>query len=312
MMKNKWSIAKGFLLALAIVFLLAEAATFYWGMMYSGHGLARLRAVGAEEFATVRTHVFGIDDELDKLRDEVYHLIKNEDNDFQKALIVNGWVVDQVCGTGDDIDPSKRTPCTILTAMREGKTGASCAYRALLYLGVLKSIGIESRMITLTKSKGGNHATVEVLIDDEWQVIDPHFNVYYLMDGKPASAVELHQLLLGKGNNLKVIEATKVLRPREFGSTEYLLDYFYTVSIYERRHFFAWQALPILQYFFGVSDIHLDSENSPTENAIRMRNFMVLAYNFIFPIGFGISFIAFVATSRHKRQLVNKNRTRFD
>ncbi|GEM_PF-2980017 len=302
-MKDKWNFAKGSLLLLTIVFFLGEMVIFYWGMVYTqGSGLVRLRVLSADEFAAVQTKIFGINDELNRLREELNPLIKKQDNDFQKALIVNEWVMNQISGTEGDLKRSRRTPYTILTAMREGKTGASCGYRALLYLGALKSIGMESRMVSLsTYDGGGTHATVEVLID-EWVVIDPTFNVYFVINGKPASAVELHQLVRGSANNFEVIEGREALGSVKFDSPDYLLTFFYNVSIYERRHFFAWQALPILQYFFGVTSAILGDGESTIESAVKRRHLMVSAYNFAFPIGFSICFIGFVVVARcHKR-----------
>lgn len=308
-MRDKRSFTKGLLLLWAIVFFLAEVATFYWGMVYSGHGLAKLRVIGAEKFATVRTEIFGIDDELRKLKDEVYPLVKDKHNNFQKALTINEWVINQISGTGGgDLARSKRTPYAILLAMREGKTGASCGYRALLYLAALKSLGIESRMVSLAKSnKVDTHATVEVLIDKQWVVIDPTFGVYFVISGKPASAVELHQLLLRSGNNLEVIKGREALGSVKFDSPDYLLAFFHNVSVYERRHFFAWQALPIVQYFFGVAVAHLENENGITENVVKVHNLGGLAYNFIFPFGFAVSIIAFAIAVRWQRQRSNRN-----
>jgi len=309
-MRDKWNFAKSLLLLLMIGFFVAEAVTFWYGMIYSGCGLARLKMVSAEEFASVRTRIFGIDDQLEKVRKELLPLASNSDNDFQNALAVKEWIVKQITATTGDLDRSKRTPYDILLAMREGKTGASCGYRALLYLGALKSIGIESRMTSLYAYKSAwderaTHATVEILIDGEWVVVDPYFNVYFLVSGKPASAVKLHQLLLGKANrnNLEIVVGKESSGSVAFGSADELLDYYYNVSIYERRHFFAWQALPPLQYFFGVAVAQLDDGSDTIQRTVRTRELIVLAYNFIFPIGFGVSAIAFIVLFIRQRRI---------
>jgi hypothetical protein len=311
--KDKSNVVKAVFLFLAIAFFIAEAATFYWAMIYSSNGLARLRIEPYEEFAAVRTHIFGLDHELQKLRGELEPVINPQDDDFSKALAICTWVMNQVKAEGGGyLAASNRTPYSILTAMRQGNT-ASCGYRALLYVGALKSMNLEARMLTLIKPDTQfTHATVEVLIGDDWIVIDPTFNVHFTIDGKLASAAELHRFLLSNGRDFRVEEGYEAISSSPYDGPHDLLEYFRHVSIYERRHFFAWQALPILQYFFGVSDVVLEDSHIIDPDTVTKRNLMSLAYNFIFPIGFGISFIAFVAISRRKRQLVNKNRTGFD
>ena len=313
-MKDKSNVVKAVFLFLAIAFFIAEAATFYWAMIYSGHGLARLRIEPYEEFTAVRTHMFGLDHELQKLRGELEPVINPQDDDFSKALVICTWVINQVKAEGrGDLAASNRTPYSILTAMRQGDTGASCGYRALLYVGALKSMGIEARMTSQSQQDPrATHASVEVSIGGDQIVIDPTFNVYFTIDGNLTSAVELHRFLLSNSRDFRVEEGYEATSSIPYDSPYYLLEFFRHVSIYERRHFFAWQALPILQHFFGVSVVTLEGDPAIDYSSVMTRNLMSLAYNFIFPIGFGISFIAFVATSRHKRQLVNKNRTRFD
>jgi hypothetical protein len=253
--------------------------------------------------------MFGLDHELQKLRGELEPVINPQDDDFSKALVICTWVVNQIKAEGGgDLAASNRTPYSILTAMRQGDTGASCGYRALLYVGALKSMNLEARMLTLIKQDTQfTHATVEVLIGDDWIVIDPTFNVYFTIDGKLASAAELHRFLLSNGRDFRVEEGYEAISSIPYDGPYDLLEYFRHVSIYERRHFFAWQALPILQYFFGVSDVVLEGSHIIDPGTVTTRNLMSLAYNFIFPLGFGVCCIAFMVTSKCKTRRISKN-----
>ena len=122
-MRSKRDFVKGFFLALTIVFFLAEALTAAVGAKYPTLDLARIDIVSSEEFSTISTEAINIDDELDKLRLEVRPLIQNEDDDFQKALIVKEWVMNQASEVGLDI--KALTPYAILMEMRQGEP-ASC------------------------------------------------------------------------------------------------------------------------------------------------------------------------------------------
>lgn len=302
----------GFFLALTIVFFLAEALTAVVGAKNPILDMARIDIVSPQQFSTISTEARNIDDELGKLKVEVSPLIKNENDDFQKALIIKEWVMNQVSEAG--LGVTAMTPYAILTEMHEGKS-ATCGKMSLLYWGALKSVGMDARLIQLIRSvynKDDTHVAVEVFINGEWIVIDPFFNVYFLVDGKPASAVELQQLFL-KNERIKdfqVVQGGKVSYPVKYDT--YPLDpitFYNNVFVFERSYAGAWQNLPLVHYYFGNVYVMEEYNGSQADGEVKMHDYLVLAYDFYFPIGFGISFIALMALVfiRPKRNDRNSN-----
>lgn len=297
-MRSKRDFVKGFFLALTIVFFLAEAVTAWVGAKYPTLDLARIDVVSSEEFSTVSTEAINIDDELDKLRVEVHPLVQNEDDDFQKALIVKEWVMNQASEVGLDI--KALTPYAILMEMRQGEP-ASCGKMSLVYWGALKSIDMEARLVQLVRSmynKGDTHVVVEALINDKWVVIDAYFNIYFVIDGKLASATELHQLLLENAypKNLEVVEGGEVSYPAKVDASPLdPLTLYNHVFVFRHNFTGIWQRLPLLHHYFGNAYAMVEENDSQAESTFKMHNCLVLAYDFYFPIAFGVSFVALMA-----------------
>lgn len=294
-------ILRGFFLALAIVFLVGEVMLYYMAREGLALRLNRVEMYAEYEFSGMTTELIGIDDELEKFRIEVYPLVQGETDDLRKALIIKAWVMNQASKVGLEIED--QTPYRMLAEMREGR-GACCGNMAKVYLASLKSVGIDARLIKIVRSIYGNldtHAVVEVLIDGKYVIIDPTFNCYFLVDGAMSSASDLHQLLLGNANpkNFEVVYGGEVSYPAEL-ETYYpnLLTAYNNVFVIKRLNYSIpkWSIIvPWYKYYSGSSIAAID-EKMGTNRELKVQQYLVIAYDFVFPIGFISSVFTFTAT----------------
>ena len=92
-------------------------------------------------------------------------------------------------------------PHRLLEEQRSGIPG-SCRRFCYILTGALLSAGFDARIVSFTSSlfrRGAKrHVAVEVLIEelDKWVVLDPTFDTLVLVDGRLASALELHEAVV--------------------------------------------------------------------------------------------------------------------
>jgi hypothetical protein len=309
-LKSRWYFITGLFVALLVTFACAEVTMYIIRdkvpTISPSADLTRVDLVSADEFATQSTELIGIDDELGKFRDEVYPLVKDKNDDFPKALILKEWVMNQVSQVGPGITGG--TPYARLQQMRQGKS-ALCGDMALVYLAALRSIGIESRYVVLSRSLMDNydtHSTVEVSVDGKWVVVDPTFNAYFVINGTLASAMDLHQFFLENDNDkhLEIIEGGNVSYPGNL-DTYYIdpLTLYNNVFVWKRMDFTQseWEAIPGLKRYFDRADysnVFVMSYGQTREeiaNWVDKHNFLISAYycfSLICPIVITLSIVA--------------------
>lgn len=288
-------VVRGFFLALVIVFLVGEVGLGYGISEYLTLGLSRVEVYPEQDFSSVSTELIGIDDELERFREELYPLIEGETDDFEKAIIIREWVMNQASKVGSGMEA--KTPYGMLAEMREGRA-ALCNHMAVVYLTALRSVGMEARLVTLVRSIYDDldtHVTVEVPIDGNWVVIDPTFNCYFVIDGIPGSASGLHRLLQKneRPKNFEVVYGGEVSYPAELNS--YYLDplMLYNNVFVAKRLNYSKLIIPTLYYYYGSS--YVIGDRVGIENSeISIRQYLGIAYGFVFPVGFAVSLIAFI------------------
>lgn len=296
MKKQRWLyLLTGFFIGLLVFSIAGELFFPYFANRNLVLELSRIDVVSEDEFSTTSTQIVGIDDELTKFRQEVTPLIEGNTNELEKALLIKEWVMNQVGQYGSI---SAATPYGILTQMREGKT-TSCANMALVYLSALTSVGFKARSVQLLRSYYDDfdtHVTVEVLIENQWMVIDPTFNCYFKIDSKRASATDLHNLLLTNENpkNLEVIYGNEVAYPAEF--REYYVDplLLYNEVLLKNKEIYnasLIQMLPGFAYSTLPSYTILETKGNIINEEIVMHRNLVFTYHFILPALGIISFL---------------------
>lgn len=119
-----------------------------------------------------------------------------------KAIAIRQWVRRQQSqDAGMWLVRARRNgenPHRLLEDQRRGVPGA-CRRFSYIFLGALLSAGFDARIVSFTNSLSRrhveSHVDVEVWIDElhQWVLFDPTCDAVVLVDGRPASAVELHE-----------------------------------------------------------------------------------------------------------------------
>ena len=134
-------------------------------------------------------------------RTEVASVIKPNMSDLETAIAIRNWCRSQQTGDWGTIDISSEDPKLLLDRQRRGISGA-CRRFAYVFAGALLAAGLDCRVVmvspTVYKSNSG-HTIVEVWISElsKWVVMDSMYNAMLLVDGEPASLLEVHEVLTG-------------------------------------------------------------------------------------------------------------------
>jgi hypothetical protein len=287
----------GFFLALLIVSIVGEATLRFFVEPRIPFYFNRIELLAEGDYSKIHTEITGINDELGIFRKEISPLIKENMTDLEKALIIKEWVMNQASKIGADIDAG--TPYGMLSQMRKGK-GAACGNMALVYLAALSSVDTQARLVQLMRSsldRYDTHVTVEVWTDNDWVVIDPTFNCYFLIDSEMASAEDLHKLLLKNENpeEYVIVYGNGVNYPAQL--EKYYVD---PLTLYNEV-FIARQIndtfivqLPLFGYFFANRYVYLDFNDNSDSGEIKIIQGIIFMYHFVFPITAFVSFIALI------------------
>ncbi len=135
-------------------------------------------------------------------RKYIVPLISESTDQLAKVIIVRRWVRDQQSDSPEAwrkpyVDDSE-DPHRLLQEQRQGAHGA-CRRFAYILAGSLVSIGLEARLVHIAETfrdSGRNHTLVEVWIDgwNKWVLVDPTFDTFILIDGAPASMIEMYRV----------------------------------------------------------------------------------------------------------------------
>jgi hypothetical protein len=125
---------------------------------------------------------------------------------LSKAVAIRRWVRRQK--SQDDrvwltpVRVNHENPHRLLLEQRRGVPG-SCRRFCYILTGALLSAGFDARIVSFTSSLSRRlakrHVAVEVMIEEleKWVLLDPTFDTLVLVDGQPASALELHEAIVG-------------------------------------------------------------------------------------------------------------------
>jgi hypothetical protein len=167
---------------------------------------------------------FHVDDptvpEGDYFRKAIEPEIDPDSSPFEQALVVMNWVR-QGASTEDAERPIEGDPIAVREAMLSG-TPAQCGNFATLFAASAAGVGLtEVRTWFLMGDDGASgegHVANEVWTAEwgKWVFVDPMNNAYVLIDGQPASLLEIRALVMvGQVEHLEPIVGPNAHTPPE-------------------------------------------------------------------------------------------------
>jgi len=151
-------------------------------------------------------------DDTSFFRHELTGLIVNSDSQWQRANRLRTWLSTSRYKTAMP-GLATRVPREAYLEMREGKP-VLCGNLAEIYVALCESAGLIARSVGLSLMVrdgtfgSDTHAGAEIWIPEMggWIYQDPTFNCYWTVDGRPASALQLHDALMS-GREIKAVTA---------------------------------------------------------------------------------------------------------
>lgn len=197
-------------------------------------------------------------------RHELTGLIVNSDSHWQRAIRLRNWLATSrysvaLPGLGT------RVPREAYVEMRQGKP-VLCGNLAEIYVALCESAGLVARPVGLSLMvRDGTfgtdtHAGAEIWLPElgGWIYQDPTFNCYWTVDGRPASALQLHTALMN-GSDVRPVAAN----PR---STALLENYYIDPRLLFRHISYEYRPGGPLLYYV---DRHLEPLNLRDRNWIQ-------------------------------------------
>jgi len=178
-------------------------------------------------------------------------VVSAADNDFVKSVFLMNWVKSRWRHgtTGEDkFDPVKFDADVILSFARHGDM-FWCHVYAMTFIQLASSVGIQSRLITLSHDGySSEHAVAEAWSNQQqkWFVVDPDFNIWYSRNRIPLNVLEIHDLLMANKTSQIQINKGKYLLYPEFAKRIPSLYKFYRYFYVDMRN--DWLSN---QYFSG-------------------------------------------------------------
>ena len=149
-------------------------------------------------------------DDASFFRDQLSGVLINSDSRWQRANRLRNWLASGRYKMGLP-GLATRVPRDAYQQMRHGAP-VLCGNLAEIYVALCESAGLITRPVGLSlmvrdgKFGTDTHAGAEVWIPEMggWIYQDPTFNCYWTVDGRPASALQLHNALMS-GQEIKPI-----------------------------------------------------------------------------------------------------------
>ena len=151
-------------------------------------------------------------DDIAYFRHELAGINQSTESDWQRAVRIRNWLTS---GRYNVAMPglSTRTPREAYAQMRQGKP-VLCGNLADIYVALCESVGLTARTVGLSLMvRDGTfgtdtHAGAEIWLPElgGWVYQDPTFNCYWTINGRPASALQLHKALM-TGAEIKPVAA---------------------------------------------------------------------------------------------------------
>ena len=198
------------------------------------------------------------------LRSEIGAAVSSSDSPWQKANKVRAWLGQLRYRLGMP-GLSTRKPREAYELMKTGQP-VLCGNLAEIYVALCEALGLTARTVGLSVAVQNGlfgvdtHAGAEVWIPDMggWIYQDPTFNCYWQIDGKPASAMQLHDALM-ENREVEFAPHDKLIEQR-------LRDYYLDVRLYFRQISYEYKPGGTVLYF---ADPRLEPLNLRDKNWIH-------------------------------------------
>src|SRR5689334_5593285 len=198
------------------------------------------------------------------LRREIGAAVLPSDSPWQKANKLRAWLGQLRYRLGMP-GLSTRKPREAYEQMKTGKP-VLCGNLAEIYVALCEAMGLTARAVGLSVAVQNGlfgvdtHVGAEVWIPDMggWIYEDPTFNCYWQIDGKPASAMQLHDAVMEQ----REIE----FAPNDKQTAQRLSDYYLDVRLYFRHISYEYKAGGTVLYF---ADPRLEPLNLRDKNWIH-------------------------------------------
>lgn len=143
-------------------------------------------------------------------RRELAGIVDPSDSPWQRAILIRNWLATRSYRTALP-GLATRAPREAYLQMRDGKP-VLCGNLADIYVALCEAAGLVARSVGLSLMVregtfgSDTHAGAEIWIPElgGWVYQDSTFNCYWEIDGKPASALQLHDALMN-GREIKLI-----------------------------------------------------------------------------------------------------------
>jgi hypothetical protein len=157
-------------------------------------------------------------------RRELRGVISSSDSAWQRANKIREWLA-SLTKRVDMPGLATRVPREAYEEMRRGEP-VLCGNLAEIYAALCEAAGLRARVVGMTmlvrEGRLGRdaHGAAEVWLAElgGWVYEDPTFDCYWLVGGRPASALQLHDALMG---GREIAQASETVR-RETASRNYL------------------------------------------------------------------------------------------
>jgi hypothetical protein len=201
------------------------------------------------------------------LRRELSDEISLSDSPWQRANKIREWLAQRCYRVGMP-GLETREPRKAYDEMKGGKP-VLCGNLAEIYVALCEAMGLTARAVGLSVAVQNGlfgidvHVGTEVWLPDMggWIYQDPTFNCYWKIDGKPASALLLHDAIMEK----RVIE----FAPHDTETAQRLQNYYLDPRLYFRHISYEYKPGGTILYF---ADPRLEPLNLRDKNWIHTDN----------------------------------------
>ena len=198
-----------------------------------------------ERHIVARAHLSADDAEF--FRRELVGVVLSTDAPWQRANKIRSWLSNRPHRVGIP-GLATRLPREAYQQMQQGRP-VLCANLAEIYVALSEAAGLTARAVGLSVLvRDGlfgvdTHAGAEIWLPEMggWVYEDPTFNCYWEIDGKPASALSLHDALM-EGRPI-------TFAPRSPGTGSRLHDYYIDPRLYFRHISYEYKAGGAVLYF---------------------------------------------------------------